>query len=68
MKIYLRVPFKQHLDAKRLGAHWDPARKRWFVISTEAYNACHQWRTNLSPEQNAWLKDKVRLAKYDRKP
>jgi hypothetical protein len=31
MKTYLYVPYAEHEEARRLGAKWDVARKRWFV-------------------------------------
>jgi len=30
-RVYLKVPFAQKEDAKRLGARWDQESKRWFV-------------------------------------
>ena len=66
VKIYLRVPYHHRREAKARGAHWDPIRKLWYVLSTEAFNACQPWKTDISAEQKAWLYDKVRLAKYER--
>lgn len=31
MKNYLKVPFAEKDEAKRLGARWDAARKLWYV-------------------------------------
>jgi hypothetical protein len=30
-RVYLRVPFEQKEQAKRLGARWDPRQKTWYV-------------------------------------
>jgi hypothetical protein len=30
-RVYLRVPFAEKEEAKRLGARWDQESKRWFV-------------------------------------
>lgn len=31
MKTYLNVPYEERHEARRLGAIWDLARRRWFV-------------------------------------
>jgi len=33
-KIYLAVPYEEKDEAKKLGAKWDPKRKKWFVLET----------------------------------
>jgi hypothetical protein len=30
-QVFLNVPFAEKDEAKRLGARWDPARKKWYV-------------------------------------
>ena len=30
-QMFLNVPFAEKDEAKRLGARWDPARKKWYV-------------------------------------
>lgn len=31
MKTYLNVPYLERGEARRLGARWDVARRKWFV-------------------------------------
>lgn len=30
-QVFLNVPYAEKDEAKRLGARWDPARKKWYV-------------------------------------
>ncbi len=43
MKTYLRVPFAEKDEAKRLGARWDPAKKLWYVQSAPNLAAFERW-------------------------
>ncbi|WP_298624347.1 DUF5710 domain-containing protein [uncultured Zoogloea sp.] len=43
MKTYLRVPFAEKDEAKRLGARWDPAKKLWYVQSVPNLAAFERW-------------------------
>jgi hypothetical protein len=43
-RVYLRVPFAEKEDAKRLGARWDQAVKRWFVPGDRDLTAFARWR------------------------
>lgn len=29
---YLNVPFREKEEAKKMGARWDPERKKWYVM------------------------------------
>jgi len=35
-RVYLQVAYAEKDEAKRLGAHWDPARTSWYVLATNA--------------------------------
>lgn len=54
-RVYLRVPFKDKDEAKRLGARWDQDSKRWFVSGDRDLAPFAQWRTRsgYSPYQPA---------------
>lgn len=43
MKIYLRVPYVEKDEAKRLGAKWDVARRTWFVENAENLEPFLKW-------------------------
>jgi integron integrase len=43
-RVYLRVPFKDKNEAKRLGARWDQESKRWFVSGGRDLTPFAQWR------------------------
>lgn len=43
MKIYLRVPYHEKEDAKRLGARWDGARKLWYIPEGVERAVFAQW-------------------------
>ena len=43
-RVYLKVPFAQKEEAKRLGARWDQQSKRWFVFGDLDLTAFAQWR------------------------
>lgn len=43
MKTFLFVPFEEKDDAKRLGARWDIARKRWYVDDLENLEPFLRW-------------------------
>ena len=43
MKIYLRVPYVEKDEAKRLGAKWDIARRTWFVENAENLAPFLKW-------------------------
>nr|SPS05716.1 conserved protein of unknown function [Candidatus Nitrotoga fabula] len=43
MKTYLRVPFSEHDEARRLGARWNNARKLWYVEDVENIAAFIKW-------------------------
>ncbi len=43
-RVYLRVPFAEKEEAKRLGARWDQESKRWFVPGERDLNPFARWR------------------------
>jgi integron integrase len=43
-RVYLKVPFAQKEEAKRLGARWDQESKRWFVFGDRDLAAFARWR------------------------
>lgn len=43
MKTFLKVPFSEKDEAKRLGARWDIARKTWFVEDMENLQPFLRW-------------------------
>lgn len=43
MKTYLRVPFSEHDEARRLGAKWNNARKLWYVENVEKIEDFIKW-------------------------
>lgn len=43
-RVYLKVPFAQKEEAKRLGARWDQESKRWFVSGDRDLTAFARWR------------------------
>lgn len=66
MKFYLRVPYSERLQAKALGARWEPSTKRWYVLSETAYHACKRWAQPLTAEQREYLAAPGRSAAYSR--
>lgn len=44
-RVYLKVPFKEKDQAKRLGARWDPKSKRWFVLGGRELAPFARWRS-----------------------
>ena len=49
--LYIRVPFKDQFEAKKLGAKWDPNKQSWFIPhdkrSFKARQAFSQWPLDL---------------------
>lgn len=43
MKVFLDVPFDDKGEAKRLGARWDAASKRWYAPTPKAAESCSRW-------------------------
>jgi integron integrase len=43
-RVYLRVPFAEKEEAKRLGARWDQESKRWFVPGERDLTPFARWR------------------------
>lgn len=43
MRVDLLVPYSDKEKAKRLGALWDAARKRWYVVDAENLEAFLKW-------------------------
>jgi len=43
MKTYLNVPFAEKDEARRLGAKWDLARKRWYTEDLEDLRPFMKW-------------------------
>lgn len=54
-KIYLNVPYAQKDAAKALGARWDPAQKKWYVLADKDLSLFAQWHsaTSASPAATA---------------
>ena len=44
MRAYLDVPFNDKAEAKKLGARWDGAKKRWYAPTERIAEVCIQWR------------------------
>ncbi len=44
-KIYINVPFAQKDEAKALGARWDAAQKRWYVLEDKDLSLFSKWST-----------------------
>ncbi len=42
-RIYLCVPFEERDEARRQGAHWDPALKCWFIGARENATRFRKW-------------------------
>jgi hypothetical protein len=65
-RIDLDVPFAQKDEAKRLGAHWDPQQKIWFINSKYDQAKFDKWLPDSPANQRCYLdvpfedKDKVR--------
>ncbi len=45
-QVFLKVPFAEKDEAKRLGARWDPARKKWYVPNGVNAEAFSRWLDN----------------------
>lgn len=43
MSFFLNVPFGDKDSAKKLGAHWNPARKQWYVTDKFNYPKFQKW-------------------------
>ena len=43
MRVDLDVPFKDKDEAKRLGAKWDIARRRWYVVDVGNLDVFLKW-------------------------
>jgi hypothetical protein len=43
-KVYLNVPFSQKDAAKALGAKWDAAQKKWYVLDDKELSLFSQWQ------------------------
>lgn len=43
MRINLNCPFEEKDEAKRLGAHWDVARKVWYIVDVEDLTPFMRW-------------------------
>jgi len=43
MRYNLNVPYAQRLEAKALGAWWDPKRKTWYVVNPADLSAFGKW-------------------------
>lgn len=43
MKTFLNVPYSEKEEAKRLGAKWDIARKKWFVENVNNLTPFLKW-------------------------
>lgn len=43
MRVNLKVPYEEKDEAKRKGAHWDGARKTWFVTNVENLKQFSKW-------------------------
>ena len=43
MRVWLNVPYKEREDAKKHGARWDVARKRWYVENKENLEPFLRW-------------------------
>ena len=44
-KTYLNVPFAQKDAAKALGARWDAANKKWYVLADKDIALFAQWQS-----------------------
>ena len=42
-RVYLDVPYSDKDEAKRLGARWDGAQKRWYAGTARAVEDCARW-------------------------
>lgn len=62
-KTYLDVPFAEKDEAKRVGARWDPAARRWYVPEGRALEHFSRWLpARFSPNirsQRFWLMETV---------
>jgi hypothetical protein len=57
MKTYLNVPYLEKDRAKKLGARWDPEKKRWYAENVENLFAFWDWmpldkKTTLNTERS----------------
>ncbi len=44
-KIYLNVPYAEKDAAKALGAKWDAAKKKWYVLMGTDVSSFSKWNT-----------------------
>ncbi len=58
-KIYLSLPFKEKDEAKKFGAKWDPAVKKWYITENINTDNFTKWfiKNNDSKKLNV-LSDK----------
>jgi hypothetical protein len=58
MKTYLEVPYEERLEAKKLRARWDAARKKWYVENIENLEPFLRWMpkhlVRPAKSKNAW--------------
>ncbi len=52
-RILLEVPFAEKDEAKRLGACWDPAIRKWYVPTWKETGPFKKWLPADSDEQAA---------------
>ena len=43
MKTFLDVPFSDNAEAKRLGAKWSSAYRKWFIENVENIDQFMKW-------------------------
>jgi hypothetical protein len=51
---YLNVPFSEKDKARRLGAHWDLARKKWYVENMEDLTPFLRWMADHHKHPYGW--------------
>jgi len=49
-KIYIAVPYGQHVEAKKLGAKWDKEAKSWFCPPGEEISKFSKWSDTKAPD------------------
>jgi phage/plasmid primase-like uncharacterized protein len=52
-RVYLTVPFAERADAKRLGARWDGAARRWYAPTGIALSQFMRWSGATAPADPA---------------
>lgn len=55
MMVWLNVPFSEKDEAKKLGARWNPARKKWYVNNPASLEPFARWQpeTSTAPASSA---------------